>query len=78
MKTSEVFNFVKEQRANGLTDSQISKLVSKFPKIGDKKIFFHKRFIYSGNCWTLDEICHNVISPKNVENSGYRIHSYSL
>jgi hypothetical protein len=78
MKTSEIIQFVAEQRSNGLTDSQISKLVSKLPKTGDKKQFFGKQFIYSGDCWLLNEISHNVISEKNKGLKGYRIHSYSL
>jgi hypothetical protein len=45
---------------------------------GDIRYYFNKRFVYTNGHWSLDEVCHNVISPKNVENSGYRIHSYSL
>ena len=48
------------------------------PKTGDKAVFFGKHFIYLGECWTLDEISHNVISKKNAGLKGYRIHSYSM
>jgi hypothetical protein len=48
------------------------------PKIGDKKVFYGKRFVYTGNCWTLDQVSHNVINRKNAGLLGYRIHSYSL
>lgn len=56
----------------------IHTLNSNRPKIGDKKHFFGKLFIWSGNSWSLNDVCKDVISPKNVENSGYRIHSYSM
>jgi len=78
MKASEMYLWFQEQRANGLTDRQIEKLHSNRPKIGDKKMFFGKLFIYSGTCWGLDEISHNVISEKNKGLKGYRIHSYSM
>jgi len=48
------------------------------PLKGDEKQFFGKWFIWSGHSWGLNEVCKDVISPKNVENSSYPIHSYSM
>lgn len=35
------------------------------PSQGDKAKFFDKWFVYSGDCWILDEILENVITKKN-------------
>lgn len=72
-----MIQFVTDQRSNGLTDNQISKLAKRLPKTGDKKQFFGKNFIYSNSYWLLDEITH-ICNQEKCSKNGYKIHSYSM
>jgi len=68
MKTSKLYQMVTNQRSKGLDTRQIEEKFERKvypPKEGDLKTFFGKMFIYCSGTWVLDQLCNDVITPKN-------------